>query len=130
MTQLVVLTSLAVLLLAPVVLVTSLVKVLLRRAGLRTLVSPLAFHAAAFLTGWVTWRTLKPDDWGLSFRATFLAGMNSKVYGHLVEHAAELLAAWVVFLATAGGLFVAGCAWWMSSRAPKLPAINWRYESS
>ena len=118
-TQLVVLTSAAVLVLAPFVLVAILIRILRRRGTWRALAAPLAFHAAALLIAWVTWRTLRPDDWALSFWATVLAGMDSKTYGHVVEHVAENLAAKVVVLAAAGGLVGARLAWISEDRSPE-----------
>jgi hypothetical protein len=81
---------------------------------------PLAgFLAGAVLAGWIAWRTLKPAGWALSFWTTVRAGMDSETYGHVVEHAAEVLAANVVILAIVGGLLV-GCLAWVIERRRSL----------
>jgi hypothetical protein len=87
----------------------------------RNMVTLAAFHAGAWLAGWLVWRSLKPTGWTLSFWATVQAGVDSDTYGHVLEHAAEVLAANVIILAAAAGLVAGGFAWISQRRRLEIP---------
>ena len=109
--QLLILASVLLFAIAALLFVTHLVRLVRGRSTRRSIVTLAVFHAGAWLAGWVVWRSLRPAEWTLSFWATVQAGMDSETYGHVVEHAAEVLAANVVILAAAGGLLAGGLAW-------------------
>ena len=106
--QLLILASVAVLAVAPCALIATVVRAIRHQATWRSPITLLAFHAGTLLVGWLVWRELKPDGWALSFWATVLAGMDSETYGHVIEHAAEVVAAKVIVFAVFGGVLLSG----------------------
>jgi len=118
--QLLILASLCLFAVAVVVFAADLVRLVRHRAARRRIVTLAGFHAGALLAGWVAWRALQPAGWALSFWTTVRAGVDSETYGHVVEHAAEVLAAYVIILAVVGGLLV-GCLAWASATSRGSP---------
>jgi hypothetical protein len=116
--QLLILASVCLFVVAALLFVADTVKWVRRRSPRRRMVTLAGFHAGALLAGWTVWRSLKPAGWTLSFWATVQAGVDSETYGHVVEHAAEVLATYVVILAAAGGLLAGSLAWISQRRRP------------
>jgi hypothetical protein len=115
--QLLILASIGLIAIAAMLFVADIARLARQRAPRRRLMTLAGFHAGALVVGWVAWRMLKPTDWTLSFWTTVQAGVDSETYGHVVEHAAEVLAASVIVLAAVGGLLIGGLAW-ISQRRP------------
>lgn len=68
------------------------------------------FLAGALSASWLFW-LMRPADWALPFWKTVRAGGDAQTYGHVVEHAAEVLIADMLIVALACGLVSAGVAY-------------------
>jgi hypothetical protein len=113
--QLLLLFSICTLVVAPILLGVNILRYLTRRTHKRDLIVTACFHAGVLCTGWAVWAT-RPSGWKLPFWTTVKAGGDSETYGHVIEHAAEVLIANVILVGLIGGLIATGMALLLTRR--------------
>ena len=70
-----------------------------RTGGNRVRILVLALIAAAYLIGGVAGWLLRPPQWTMSFAQTFEAALNAEKYGHELEHTAERVLMYPLYMA-------------------------------
>jgi hypothetical protein len=81
-----------------------------RTQGSRAAIVISSTMMAAFLAGGILSWYLIPFDWHMSFWTTLKASVDSRTYGHPVEHKAESVLIWVLFGSVMSAIIAGGVA--------------------